>query len=143
MREGDRQAPEGFYDVTAAAMNPNSSLFLSFNIGYPNAFDRAHGRTGSNLMVHGACSSQGCFAMTDEAISEVYAIAREAFAAGQRSFQFQSYPFRMTATNLAKHRGDDHLAFWSNLKEGSDIFEVSEQQPAWRVANRRYAFDGL
>lgn len=141
IREGDRQAPEGFYDVTAAAMNPNSSLFLSFNIGYPNAFDRAHARTGSHLMVHGACSSQGCFAMTDEAISEVYAIAREAFAAGQRSFQFQSYPFRMTATNLAKHRGDDHLAFWNNLKEGSDIFEVSGQQPAWRVANRRYAFD--
>lgn len=141
MREGDRQAPEGFYDVTAAAMNPNSSLFLSFNIGYPNAFDRAHARTGSHLMVHGACSSQGCFAMTDEAISEVYAIAREAFAAGQRSFQFQSYPFRMTAANLAKHRGDDHLAFWTNLKEGSDIFEVSGQQPAWRVANRRYAFE--
>lgn len=141
LREGDRQAPEGFYDVTAAAMNPNSSLFLSFNIGYPNAFDRANGRSGSHLMVHGACSSQGCFAMTDEAISEVYAIAREAFASGQRAFQFQSYPFRMTAANLAKHRGDDHLAFWTNLKEGSDIFEVSGQQPAWRVANRRYAFD--
>lgn len=141
MREGDRQAPEGFYDVTAAAMNPNSSLFLSFNIGYPNAFDRTHGRTGSHLMVHGACSSQGCFAMTDEAISEVYAIAREAFASGKRSFQFQSYPFRMTAANLAKHRGDDHLAFWHNLKEGSDIFEISGQQPMWRVANRRYAFE--
>ena len=80
--------------------------------------------------------------MTDEAISEVYAIAREAFAAGQRAFQFQSYPFRMTAENLAKHRGDDHVAFWKNLKEGSDMFEVSGQQPTWRVANRRYAFDG-
>lgn len=141
MREGDRQAPEGFYDVTASAMNPNSSLFLSFNIGYPNAFDRAHGRSGSHLMVHGACSSQGCFAMTDEAISEVYAIAREAFAAGQSAFQFQSYPFRMTAENLAKHRGDDHFAFWKNLKKGSDMFEVSGQPPTWRVANRRYAFD--
>lgn len=141
IRQGDRQAPEGFYDVTAAAMNPKSSLFLSFNVGYPNAFDRSHGRTGSHLMVHGACSSQGCFAMTDEAISEMYALAREAFASGQRSFQFQSYPFRMTAENLAKHRADAHFAFWKNLKEGSDIFEVTGQQPAWTVAGGRYAFN--
>lgn len=141
VREGDRQAPEGFYEVTAASMNPKSSLFLSFNIGYPNAFDRSHGRTGSHLMVHGACSSQGCFAMTDEAMSEVYALAREAFASGQRSFQFQSYPFRMTAENLTKHRADAHLAFWRNLKDGSDIFEVSGDEPAWTVAAGRYAFN--
>jgi len=141
IREGDRQAPEGFYEVTAAAMNPNSSLFLSFNIGFPNAYDRAHNRTGSHLMVHGACSSQGCFAMTDEAISEVYAVTREAFAAGQHSFQFQSYPFRMTPENLAKHRADPHIAFWKNLKEGSDLFEVSRQAPQWSVARGRYAFE--
>jgi len=141
IREGDRQAPEGFYEVTPAAMNPNSSLFLSFNIGFPNAFDRAHNRTGSHLMVHGACSSQGCFAMTDEAISEVYAITREAFAAGQHSFQFQSYPFRMTPENLAKHRADPHIAFWKNLKEGSDVFDVSRQPPLWKVAHGRYAFE--
>jgi len=141
IRQGDRQAPEGFYDVTAAAMNPKSSLFLSFNIGYPNAFDRSLGRTGSHLMVHGACSSQGCFAMTDEAISEMYALAREAFASRQRSFQFQSYPFRMTVENLAKHRADPHFAFWKNLKEGSDIFEVTGQEPAWAVSDGRYAFN--
>jgi murein L,D-transpeptidase YafK len=142
IKEGDRQAPEGFYDVTPAAMNPNSSLFLSFNLGYPNAYDRQHGRTGSHLMVHGSCSSQGCFAMTDEAISEVYAVAREAFAGGQRSFQFQSYPFRMTPENLAKHRADSHIAFWRNLKEGSDQFEVAKQEPAWMVVGGRYAFKG-
>lgn len=140
VREGDRQAPEGFYDVTATSMKPNSTLFLSFNIGYPNAFDRSNGRSGSHLMVHGACSSQGCFAMTDEAMSEVYALAREAFASGQRSFQFQSYPFRMTAENLAKHRADTHSAFWKNLKEGSDILEVTGQEPLWTVSARRYAF---
>ncbi len=141
VRQGDRQAPEGFYDVTAAAMNPKSSLFLSFNIGFPNAFDRSLSRTGSHLMVHGACSSQGCFAMTDETISEMYALAREAFASGQRSFQFQSYPFRMTAENLARHRADPHFAFWKNLKEGSDIFEITGQEPAWTVSGGRYAFN--
>ncbi|MFC1457886.1 MULTISPECIES: L,D-transpeptidase family protein [Microvirga] len=142
IREGDRQAPEGFYTVTPAQMNPNSQLYLSFNLGYPNEYDRAHGRTGSHLMVHGSCSSQGCFAMTDEAISEVYALAREAFASGQRGFQFQSYPFRMTAENLAKHRLDPNIAFWRNLKEGSDYFEIARDEPRVSVANQQYAFSG-
>jgi murein L,D-transpeptidase YafK len=140
--EGDRQAPEGFYTVTPSQMNPNSSFHLSFDLGYPNAYDRAHGRTGAHLMVHGSCSSSGCFAMTDEAISEVYALAREAFASGQRSFQFQSYPFRMTAENLARHRLDPNIAFWRNLKEGSDYFELAKQEPQVSVANQQYAFGG-
>jgi murein L,D-transpeptidase YafK len=139
-REGDRQAPEGFYAVTPAAMNPNSSLYLSFDLGYPNAYDKSLGRTGSHLMVHGSCSSRGCFAMTDEAISEIYAVAREAFAGGQRAFQFQSYPFRMTAENLARHRQDPHMAFWRNLKEGSDQFEVTGSEPVIAVSAGRYAF---
>jgi murein L,D-transpeptidase YafK len=141
IREGDRQAPEGFYEVSAGALNPNSSLFLSFNIGFPNAFDRANNRTGAHLMVHGACSSQGCFAMTDEAISEMYAITRESLVAGQQTFQFQSFPFRMTPDNLARHRADQNIAFWRNLKEGSDIFEVTRQAPKWKVYQRRYAFE--
>src|ERR671912_936583 len=142
IKEGDRQAPEGFYTVTPGQMNPNSAYYLSFDTGYPNAYDRAHGRTGAHLMVHGTCSSRGCFAMTDEAIAEVYAMAREAFAGGQRGFQFQSYPFRMTAQNLAKHRADPHIAFWRNLKEGSDYFEVTGEEPKVAVANMRYAFPG-
>ncbi|HEX8665364.1 MAG TPA: L,D-transpeptidase family protein [Beijerinckiaceae bacterium] len=140
VREGDRQAPEGFYTVTPAQMNPNSAYYLSFDTGYPNAYDRAHGRTGAHLMVHGTCSSRGCFAMTDEAIAEVYAIARDAFSGGQRGFQFQSYPFRMTAENLAKHRADPHIAFWKNLKEGSDYFEVMKEEPKVAVQSLRYAF---
>src|ERR671916_131008 len=140
VREGDRQAPEGFYTVTPAQMNPNSSYYLSFDTGFPNAYDRAHGRTGSHLMVHGTCSSRGCFAMTDEAIAEVYAIAREAFAGGQRGFQFQAFPFRMTAEKLAKHRADPNTPFWRNLKEGSDFFEVMKEEPPVAVASGRYHF---
>ena len=142
VREGDRQAPEGFYAVTPGHLNPNSSYFLSFDTGYPNAFDRAHGRTGSALMVHGSCTSRGCFAMTDEAIAEIYAVARESFAGGQRTFQFQSYPFRMTAQNLAQHRYDSNMPFWQNLKEGSDHFEVLRQEPKVAVCGRRYVFGG-
>src|SRR3954468_17356414 len=141
-RQGDRQTPEGFCAVTPGQMNPNSSYYLSFDIGYPNAYDRAQGGTGAHLMVHGTCSSAGCYAMTDAQIAEIYAIAREAFAGGQRGFQFQSYPFRMTAENLAKHRSDSNIPFWRNLKEGSDHFEALKEEPKVAVCDRRYVFGG-
>jgi murein L,D-transpeptidase YafK len=138
--QGDRQVPEGFYAVTPAQLNPNSSYHLSFDIGYPNAYDRTRGGSGAFLMVHGACSSSGCFAMTDRGVSEIYALVREAFAGGQPAFQFQSYPFRMTAENLAKHRSDQHIAFWRQLKEGSDRFEASGEEPVVGLSFGRYAF---
>ena len=139
-KTGDRQTPEGFYTVAPRQMNPNSAYYLSFDLGYPNAYDRAHGGTGSYLMVHGTCSSAGCFAMTDRQVGEIYALAREAFAGGQAAFQFQSYPFRMTAQNLARYRADPHIAFWRQLKEGSDRFEATGEEPAVSVVAGRYAF---
>ncbi|HRK23609.1 MAG TPA: murein L,D-transpeptidase family protein [Beijerinckiaceae bacterium] len=141
VREGDRQVPEGFYSITPTSLNPNSSFYLSFNVGYPNAYDRAHGRTGSAIMVHGACSSAGCFSMTDEQIAEIYAITREAFAGGQKAIQLQSYPFRFTTQNLAKFRADPHMPFWKMLKEGSDSFELSKQEVQVSVCEARYAFN--
>ncbi|MCJ2021617.1 hypothetical protein MKK84_30105 [Methylobacterium sp. E-065] len=141
-REGDRQAPEGFYTITPGLMNPNSSYYLSFDTGFPNAVDRANNRTGKYLMVHGTCSSAGCFAMTDATIAEIYAIAREAFIGGQRSFQFQSYPFRMTAENMAKFRNDPNIGFWQNLKEGSDYFEALREEPKIGQCGTKYVFGG-
>jgi murein L,D-transpeptidase YafK len=141
VKEGDRQAPEGFYNITPAQMNPESGFYLSFNMGYPNAFDRSLGRTGSMLMVHGDCSSRGCYAMTDEQISEIYALGRESFFGGQRSFQVQAYPFRMTAQNMAKHRGSPHMAFWKMLKQGNDHFEVTQLEPKVDVCEQRYVFN--
>ena len=141
VKEGDRQAPEGFYTVTPAQMNPNSSYYLSFNIGYPNTYDRAYGRTGTHIMVHGACSSAGCYSMTDEDAGEIFALARDAFKGGQRQFQIQAYPFRMTPDNLARHRGDPNTDFWLNLKEGYDHFEVTRQVPSVEVCDKRYVFN--
>ena len=141
VKEGDRQAPEGFYAITPGQMNPNSNYYLAFNTGYPNSFDRAWGRTGSQLMVHGDCSSRGCYAMTDEQMVEIYALARESFFGGQKSFQLQAYPFRMTPRNMARHRNSPHLAFWKNIKTGYDHFEVTHQEPRVDVCDRRYVFD--
>ncbi|TGD96045.1 L,D-transpeptidase family protein [Methylobacterium nonmethylotrophicum] len=139
-RAGDRQVPEGFYSVAARQLNPNSAYYLSFDVGYPNAYDRAHGGTGSALMVHGTCSSAGCFAMTDRQVGEIYALVRDALAGGQAAFQFQAFPFRMTARALARHRTDRHIAFWRQLKEGSDRFEATGREPLVGVEGGRYVF---
>jgi murein L,D-transpeptidase YafK len=141
VREGDRQAPEGFYNITPAQMNPQSAYYLSFNIGYPNAFDKALGRTGSQLMVHGDCSSRGCYAMTDEQISEIYTLGRESFFGGQRAFQVQAYPFRMTPVNMARHRDNPNMPFWKMIKEGYDHFEVTRQEPKVEFCENKYVFD--
>ena len=122
-------------------MNPNSHYYLAFNVGYPNAYDRAYGRTGGNVMVHGVCSSAGCFSMTDEQVADIYAIARNSFAGGQREIQLQSYPFHMTAENMAKFRLDPNIDFWKNLKDGSDHFEVTKNEPSVLVCGKHYVFD--
>jgi murein L,D-transpeptidase YafK len=141
VREGDRQAPEGFYHISARQMNSNSSYHLSFDMGYPNSYDRAYGRTGSFLMVHGACSSRGCYSMTDKQIEEIYALVREAHSGGQGAVQMQALPFRMTAENLAKHRYDKNLPFWKMLKEGTDHFDVTKTEPKVAVCSGRYTFN--
>lgn len=141
VREGDRQAPEGFYSINPSQMNPQSAYYLSFNTGYPNAFDKALGRTGSQLMVHGDCSSRGCYAMTDEQIAEIYSLGRESFFGGQKAFQLQAYPFKMTPVNMAKHRNNPNMPFWKMIKEGYDHFEVTRQEPKVDFCEKKYVFD--
>ncbi len=143
VREGDRQAPEGFYSISPGQMNPQSAYYLSFNTGFPNAFDKALGRTGSQLMVHGDCSSRGCYAMTDEQIAEIYSLGRESFFGGQRAFQLQAYPFRMTPVNMAKHRSNPNMPFWKMIKEGYDHFEVTRQEPKVNFCEKKYVFDAV
>ena len=138
---GDRQAPEGFYTVDAAALNPNSRWHRSFNLGFPNAFDQSHGRTGSLIMVHGGCGSVGCFAMTNDQIDEIWRLVTAALGHGQKRFQVQVFPFRMSEENLAKYAGHPALPFWKSLKTGNDVFEASLLPPRVRVCNGAYAFE--
>jgi murein L,D-transpeptidase YafK len=141
IKAGDRQAPEGIYPITPGLMNPDSNYYLAINTGFPNAYDRANGRTGAFVMIHGDCASAGCYAMTDEQIADIYALAREAFLGGQKSFQIQAFPFRMTPVNLAKHRESPHMEFWKMLKQGYDRFEITHLPPKVDVCERHYVFD--
>jgi murein L,D-transpeptidase YafK len=143
VKQGDRQAPEGFYTITPAQMNPNSNYYLSFNLGFPNAYDKANDRAGQFLMVHGDCSSAGCYAMTDEQMGEIFALGRDSFFGGQKAFQVQAYPFRMTPINMAKHRNSPHMAFWRTLKQGNDVFEVTRHEPKVDVCDKHYVFNAV
>lgn len=138
LREGDWQSPEGFYRVTPEQMNPNSRYHLSFNIGYPNKYDMVRKRTGNSIMVHGSCSSMGCFAMNNFRMEEIYALAHNALANGQQSFAVHIFPFPMTAGNMVRFRGSPWIGFWKNLKEGFDAFEQTRKVPEISVTGGRY-----
>lgn len=137
---GDKQSPEGFYTITSAQMNPWSNFHLSFNLGYPNEYDQAWERSGSALMIHGRCSSAGCFAMTDYYMDEIYTLANAALANGQDAFQVHIFPFRMTAENMKLNRSSPWAAFWTNLKEGYDLFEKHHLVPQVTVKDKTYIF---
>jgi murein L,D-transpeptidase YafK len=139
--QGDRQAPEGFYMVRPAQMNPKSKYFLAFDTGFPNAYDRSHGYSGSNLMVHGACSSSGCYSMTDASVQEIFAFARDALKGGQDGFMLQALPFRMTAEKMAFYAGDENFPFWKMIKEGYDQFELTRQVPKVDFCEKKYVFN--
>ena len=141
LREGDKQSPEGFYYVTKGRLNPNSRFHLSFNLGYPNRYDRAHGRTGSFLMVHGSCVSIGCYAMTDSKIEEIYELVEQALIQGQKIVRVHAFPFRMTEKNMHRYHEHKWYHFWENLKEGYDRFEAHHLPPNVWVKQRKYLFD--
>jgi murein L,D-transpeptidase YafK len=141
LQEGDRQAPEGFYTVAPEQLNPNSRMYRSFSLGYPNVYDQSYGRTGSFHMVHGGCASIGCYAVTDLVVDEIWRVVTAALDQGQARFPVHAFPFRMTDRAVALHRGSKWQGFWSELKTGYDLFERSHIPPAVSVCNGRYVFE--
>lgn len=140
-QEGDRQSPEGFYFVNGSRLNPWSRFHLSFNIGYPNSYDRAKGYTGSALMVHGSCVSIGCYAMTNAHIDEIYTLAFAALESGQPFFRVHIFPFKLEDETLNKYKKHLWYEFWENLQEGYQYFEANKKPPNVTVENGRYVFE--
>jgi murein L,D-transpeptidase YafK len=141
LAEGDGQMPEGFYFVPPGAMKPDSQYHLAFNIGYPNTYDTALGRTGSSIMIHGNNISIGCLAMTDEKIEEIYTLCSAAHQGGQPFFRVNIFPFRMTEEAMQASSASPHAEFWKNLKEGYDHFEKTHIPPNVTVAGELYRFE--
>ena len=143
LKEGDGKAPEGFYHVAARQLNPKSKYHLAFNLGYPNALDQFHKRTGSALMVHGSNVSIGCYAMTDPVIEIIYLLA-DAALRGKRQDEIsvQCLPFRPTDARLARAEaeGSGWTGFWRNLKQGYDLFEQTKVPPLVGHKDGKYVF---
>ncbi|MDZ4811703.1 MAG: murein L,D-transpeptidase family protein [Pseudomonadota bacterium] len=137
-RQGDGQAPEGFYSVRRAQLNPASSYHLSFNLGYPNVFEHAQGWTGDYLMVHGNCVSIGCYAMGDEAIEEIYTLMDAALRSGQRAVNVHAFPFHLDAKHEAQRQNSPHAEFWAQLAEGYRAFDTARLPPQIRVLRGHY-----
>ena len=138
LKQGDKQAPEGFYTVTRAQLNPNSRHHLSFNLGYPNRYDRAHGRTGSFLMVHGGCTSAGCYAIRDHEVEVVYRLVEAALKAGQKQVDVHAFPFRLERAKLARYKGGKWHSFWTMMQPAYDAFERERRVPSVKVAGKTY-----
>lgn len=140
LAEGDGQVPEGFYHAGNSSLKPDSKFHLAINIGYPNAFDRAHKRTGSFIMIHGSNASIGCLAMTDPKIEEIYTLTAAALSNGQPYVRIHVFPFRMSEARLAAESTHPWIDFWQSLKEGYDWFEKHRRPPDTRVVDQRYQF---
>lgn len=136
--EGDKKSPEGFYYTHKSLLNPNSTYHLSFNIGYPNEYDKSHGYTGSLIMVHGSCLSIGCYAMTDEYIEEIYDTVEKSLKMGQKKIDVHVFPFKMTEENMKRYKKSEYYNFWKELKPGYDYFEKNKIPPKVKVKNKRY-----
>ena len=142
LKEGDGQAPEGFYGVKRSQLNPHSAYTLAFNLGFPNAYDRALSRTGSALMVHGACASVGCYAMTDPGIRDIYALVDAGLDHGQPAVPVDIFPFRMTPNRLRASASHQWVGFWSDLAKGDRVFQATGRPPAIYVCQGRYDTTG-
>ncbi len=139
-KQGDKQSPEGFYKVTVDNLNPWSRYHLSFNLGYPNTYDKLKGRTGSALMVHGECISEGCFAMTNSYMDEIYVLASAALKNGQSELNVHSFPFKLDGNILSAYKDNPWQDFWGNLKEGYDYFNQYKRPPRVAVTAGNYTF---
>lgn len=89
-------------------------------------------------MIHGACVSVGCYAMTDSGIDEIFQFVTGALVFGQPNVQVSIYPFRMTDANMARHKYSVYTDFWKQLKPGYDYFEQTHKPPVVSIVNGRY-----
>jgi len=140
IKAGDYKSPEGFYTVGPNQLNPNSSYHLSINVGYPNKLETLKGYTGDQIMIHGICASNGCYAMTNDGIDDIYTIFYKAFEAGQQKIDVAIFPFRMDDQHMKTYKTNPSFSFWKTLKPGYDLFERNHVPPIVSVQGLSYSF---
>ena len=129
LREGDGQVPEGFYYLNF--YHSRSTFFLAMRVNYPNRRDRKLKRTGSAIMIHGNCVSIGCLAMSDERIQELWLITTAARRRGKLAVHI--FPTCELARAIKAAKDPSLAAFWTNLKQGMDLFDKDRKPRKWTV----------
>jgi murein L,D-transpeptidase YafK len=141
LKEGDRQAPEGFYTVALAqTYRDGARLPVALDLGFPNSFDKLNARGGSGILIHGDCASIGCFAMTNPVNNELNKLVLRSLNAGQAYVPIHVFPFRMTKENFNRYDIPEWRDFWRNLKEGYDLFERTRRPQRVSVCDNSYGF---
>jgi murein L,D-transpeptidase YafK len=140
LEEGDRQSPEGVYSITMDDLRVNLRWHRAMDVNFPNAYDAANGRTGSGILIHGKCSSIGCFALTDESVERVYDLVAAALEAGQARVPVHIFPFPLTSKALAANAGHPAIAFWRGLRPAYAAFELDRLPPQAKLCGADYAF---
>jgi murein L,D-transpeptidase YafK len=141
LREGDRQAPEGFYTITIHQLHDGRRWTRSLEVGFPNVYDEANERSGSNILIHGGCNSVGCFFFNDTATTEIYTLVSEALSTGVVWVPVHVFPFKMTDANFAARAADKWSGFWITLKQGYDSFERTRLPPRVSVCEKAYSIE--
>ncbi|RPH16541.1 MAG: 2-dehydro-3-deoxyphosphooctonate aldolase [Alphaproteobacteria bacterium TMED89] len=141
VKQGDMQSPEGFYYARANHVRAQSQYHRAIDFGYPNTYDRAHGYTGSELLIHGNCVSSGCYAMTDPLVDELYRMTRATTDVQGQGFWIHAFPFRMTQANMNNHKDSAWMGFWTQLKSGYDAFELTRLPPSITVKDAHYVVE--
>lgn len=139
--QGDFKSPEGFYSVGLSQLKPDSRFYRAINLGFPNEYDRQQGYDGKYLMIHGDCVSIGCYAMTDANIEDIYHYVEAALRNGQLQVQVSIYPFRMTDSNLQRHRNSVYYNFWKQLQPAYAEFVQYHQPPNISVSDGHYVLN--
>ena len=141
IKQGDNQSPEGFYWAQRRHVRAQSQYHRAIDFGYPNTYDRAHGYTGSELLIHGNCISSGCYAMTDPLVDQLYEMTKATTSVPGQGFWIHAFPFRMTNRNMSDNKSSKWLPFWKQLKSGYDAFELTKIPPKVTVKNRHYVVE--
>ncbi|PHM33495.1 L,D-transpeptidase family protein [Xenorhabdus innexi] len=139
--KGDFKSPEGFYHVGLKQLKPDSRYYRAINIGFPNQFDKDRGYSGKNLMIHGACKSIGCYAMTNRYMDEIYRYAEKALHRGQREIKIEIYPFRMTSSNMKRHHNNANYSFWEQLQPAYEYFVQNSTPATVNVIRGKYVLN--
>ena len=133
LREGDKQVPEGFYQIVE--LNPNSHFHLSLKLNYPNTFDWLQAlredrkKPGSNIFIHGSAWSAGCLAIGNRYVEELFYLVGTV-GLEESGVMILPYDFRVREVSLSGEEPDWLAGLYARLKLRMEDFPLAAKARA-------------